>query len=126
MRSQIEAAGTRLAVVHMGNVAQGMELLGGYGLSDLPQVSDPEAALYREFGLSRGRLAQVMGLKVWLRGAQSFLLGGHKVGRPIGDPLQMPGVFLIHRGRIVRGYYHETSADRPDYAAMAACELPNQ
>lgn len=109
----------------MGDPAQGAELLARYGLGDVPQVSDPEAAMYREFGLGRGRLRQVLGLKVWLRGAQSFLWGGHRVGRPIGDPLQMPGVFLLHRGRIVQGYIHETSADRPDYAAMAACELPN-
>jgi hypothetical protein len=31
----------------------------------------------------------------------------------------MPGTFLIHNGKILRAYRHETSADRPDYCELA-------
>ena len=36
-----------------------------------------------------------------------------------GDGTQMPGVFLIHRGRVLHRFIHANAADRPDYAALA-------
>ena len=31
------------------------------------------------------------------------LLAGHGLGYPVGDPLRMPGAFVVHRGRVVAG-----------------------
>jgi hypothetical protein len=90
----------------------------------VPRVSDPEARLYRAFQLNRGKLSQFLGPAVWWRGFQSFILNRHPVGKPIGDPAQMPGVFLIQNGRILRSYFHQTSADRPDYVALATVAAP--
>ena len=104
----------------MGDEAQGAERFARYGLGDVPRVSDPQAKLYRAFKLQRGGLLQVMGPKAWQRGFEAFFKGGHTVGLPLGDTLQMPGVFLIQGGQILQSYVHETSADRPDYAALAA------
>ncbi|MBI1763839.1 MAG: hypothetical protein HYR56_20640 [Acidobacteria bacterium] len=108
-----------MAFVHMGNEQQGAELFARYGLGDVPRVSDPGARLYKAFKLKRGGLGQVMGLRVWVRGFESCIKNGHPVGLPIGDTLQMPGVFLIQAGQILRSHFHRTSADRPDYAALA-------
>jgi hypothetical protein len=71
--------------------------------------------------LRRGKVSQLLGLSVWWRGLKSFL-AGHRPGALEGDGTQMPGVFLIHQGRVVRRFIHANAADRPDYAALA--QLP--
>lgn len=117
MQSQLTAKGTQLAFVHMGNFTQGAEMLSRYGLKDVHQFSDPQQRLYRAFDLKRATLAQVFGVQVWLRGWEAFVKG-HGVGAPIGDPFQMPGVFLLHNGEVVREFRHQSAADRPDYEQM--------
>lgn len=103
----------------MQSDADAAKFFAQYGLDDLPRISDPEQKLYAAFELKRGSLTQVAGPGVWLPGLKS-LLSGYLPGIPQGDVLQMPGAFLIHNGRILRAFRHETSADRPDY-----CELAN-
>lgn len=117
-RAAIASEGTQLAFVHMARDEQIEPLLGSYGLQDVPRVSDPDALLYRAFGLTRGTFAQLMGWRVLKRGLQSFL-SGFRPGMPLGNVSRLPGVFLIHEGRILRTFRHETIADRPDYENMA-------
>lgn len=64
--------------------------------------------------LRRGNLAQLLGWSVWVRGARAFF-SGHWVGPLESDGPQMPGVFLIRDGQVVRRFLHVTAADRPDY-----------
>ncbi|MDR7419635.1 MAG: peroxiredoxin-like family protein [Armatimonadota bacterium] len=118
-RQAIEARGVRLVLIHMGHPDLAAAMLTRYGLGAVPRVSDPERRLYRAFGLVRATLGQVAGPRVWLRSLGAFL-AGHRLGRVIGDGLQMSGVFLVHRGRVVRGYSYQSVADRPDYVAMAS------
>jgi hypothetical protein len=106
----------------MGTEAQAAEFFASHGMADVPRIGDASCQLYRAFGLERGRLASLMGPAVWARGAAS-ILRGHGVGIPIGDPRQMPGVFLVKDGEIVRAFRHETSADVPDYEDLAVCPL---
>jgi hypothetical protein len=112
-----------VAFVHMGSEEQGAEFFGGYGVGDLPRVSDPAAMLYKAFGLERARLTQVLGPAAWLRG-MAALTRGHVAGAVIGDALQMPGVFLVQNGEVLKAFRHETSSDVPDYLALATCPLP--
>ncbi|MBM3847151.1 MAG: redoxin domain-containing protein [Verrucomicrobia bacterium] len=116
-RRDIEAAGTKVALVHMGTPESFAEFAAKYGLGDVPSVSDPARRLYRGLGLGRGTLSQLLGWKVWLRGAKAFF-SGHRLGKLEGDGLQMPGVFLVRDGRIVRRFRHSNAADRPDYVAL--------
>ena len=118
VRPAIEASGTQIALVHMGEPAAFAAFSGQYGLADLPAVADPSRRFYRGLGLRRGKLSQLLGWRVWWRGFQAFLRG-HRVGKFEGDVTQLPGVFLIHRGVVLRRYFHQTSADRPDYQALA-------
>ena len=122
-RQAIAAAGTGLVLVHMQTDAEAAEFFAGYGLNDVPRISDPERLLYREFDLQRGSLRQVAGPATWWRGLKA-VVSGQGPGRPVGDVLQMPGAFLIHQGRILRAYRHESSSDRPDYDSLATGELP--
>ena len=117
-RAAIESDGTRLAFVHMTTEDRARPLFERYGLGDAARVADPGQDLYRAFGLERGGLMQLAGPGVVFRGIGG-LLRGHGLGRVAGDPLQLPGVFLLRDGRVVRAYRHATAADRPDYEDLA-------
>jgi peroxiredoxin len=120
-RAEIEKNGTKLALVHMGTAESFAAFTATYGLGDVPAISDPERRLYRGLGLRRGKLVQLLGWTVWWRGFKSFL-AGHRPGAMEGDGMQMPGVFLIHHGRVVRRFHHANAAERPNYAKLA--QLP--
>jgi alkyl-hydroperoxide reductase/thiol specific antioxidant family protein len=107
----------------MGNTEQGAAMFARYGLADVPHFSDPDCRLYRAFGLERASLRRFLTWAIVKRGAEAFRRG-HFVGQIVGDGLRMPGVFLLHRGQVLRSYRHENPYDRPDYEALAACPLP--
>lgn len=117
-REELERRGTTIVLVHMSDDSSARDFFRGYGLDDLPRISDPDRSLYRAFGLSRGRLVQLFGPYVWYRGLIAAI-AGHGLGALAGDGFQMPGAFLVHRGRIVRAFRHQSAADRPDYDAIA-------
>ena len=114
-RSDIEAAQTTIVLAHMGPPEKGRNLFRKHGLEDLHQISDPCRSLYRAFGLRRAGLWKLFGPKVWLRSLDACLVHRHGIGRPAGDGLQMPGMFLIFHGQVLRSYRHQSVADRPDY-----------
>ena len=121
-RGAIESAGTRIVLVHMGREPQAASFFDRYALGDLPRVSDPVRHLYRAFGLGRGGLLKLFGPKVFWRGFQAGVIGRHGVGRLAGDGFQMPGVFLIFHGEVIRSYRHHTAADRPDYMQLSGAQ----
>ena len=118
LRPRIEKEGTQIVLGHMGTPEDFRTFAGRYGLQDLPAVADPELKLYRGLGLGRGSLLQLMGPRVWLRGALS-VFSGHGLGAFQGDVAQMPGTFLIHRGKVLLRFEHRDSADKPDYVGLA-------
>ncbi len=120
-RHGIEAAGTRIVFVHMGEDEKTRYLFERYRLEDIPRISDPEAALYRALGLERASLMHVYGPGMWRYTVQSILLDGHGMGQIVGDRFQMPGVFLIHQGTVVSGFRHQRISDHPDYMGMIRC-----
>jgi hypothetical protein len=122
-KNQIEDKGTRILVVHMlEDEDAAYEQLKKFGLEDLPTVSDPEKLLYKKFRLRQGTIAQLAGIKVWFRGFEKGLIGGLGIGNAMGDIYQMPGIFLIHHGKIVKQFIHQSAADRPPYIELAQCE----
>ncbi|MCA9051067.1 MAG: redoxin domain-containing protein, partial [Planctomycetaceae bacterium] len=116
-REKIEALGTQIAIVHLGQ-KEPADLLARHQLCDLHIFRDPSCSLYDTFGLSLASFMQILGPSIWWRGIVAALKG-HRVGGLEGNVFRMPGVFLLHEGRIVRAYRHQSAADRPDYAAMA-------
>ena len=107
----------------MGSEDEAAKFFARWGDAEIPRFSDPEANLYREFGLRRGGLSEILDLRVWRRGFEAAILRRFGLGRPVGDPLRLPGDFLIHNGKIVREYRHRTPADQPDYESLAVCEI---
>lgn len=109
-------AGGDVAVVTMGTpeqvVAFRMRL-------DLPFecFADPDRDAYRAFGLEQGSLRKVAGLAVWARSFRALLR--HGGGMPVGDPMQMPGAFVIDsRGVLQFVHYPRNSADQPCHDDM--------
>ncbi len=117
--TEIRAAGTQIVLVHMGEEQESAPFFTKYGLSALPRVSDPQRRLYRAFGLRSGSILNLFGPKVWWRSIEAGVLAGHGIGWPVADAAQMPGVFVIFHGEILRGYQHRSAADRPNYLELA-------
>ena len=121
-KDAIERNGTRILIVHMlEDEEEAHEQLKKFGLEDLPTLSDPEKLLYKKFQLRQGSLNQLFGLKVILRGTYIAIVKSLGLGGPKGDPVQMPGVFLLHKGKTLKSFVHESAADRPEYVKIAEC-----
>lgn len=115
-----------LVVVHLGSPSEGSAFLSRAGLDGVHHVSDPKARVYEAFGLERGSLRQLFGPAVMKRGVEAGLFGGHGIGLLAGDGTRMPGVFLVHRGEILRAFVHRDAGERPSYADLAVCPLPSR
>ena len=123
-RGQIEASGIRPVLVHMSDDAAAQRQFAKYTLDDLSRISDPDQDLYRAFELKRGSLWQLVGPRVWFQGIRA-MFRGNGVGKLQGDGFQMPGVFIVHKGKIVQSFKHTAAGDRPEYACMSdACKVP--
>lgn len=118
-RLDLQRQGVQIAVVHMSPPLQATQLFAHYGLDDVHRFSDVDCQLYRAFGLRRGRVGQLAGWRVLLRGLFVAFFQGHGIGGLQGDGWQMPGVFLLRDGRIVGTFQHASAADRPDYRQLA-------
>lgn len=119
-RDRIEADGVRIVLVHLGDRAEMKKIVARYGLSDLERVCDPDHRLYEAFGLKRGSWDKVYGPKVWVRGIIAGLFRGHGFEWPVADYTQMPGVFFIDKGLVLKSYRHKSAADRPCYEDLCA------
>lgn len=97
-----------VAFVTMGTVPQSEDFKQKMH-SEHTFIADPDRALYQAFGLGRGEGKQMFNRKTWARGFGA-VLRGHWVGLPVGDPWQMPGVFLIETDGEVSWQYRSVDA----------------
>ncbi len=125
VKRRIDERGTELVVVQMGSAREGAELAQRFGLRPGQAVSDPSRRLYHTFELRRGSLWELINPKVIFRGFTAAFLKGYGMGKVRGDSTQMPGVFLVRDGKVVREYRHHSVADRPDYIALASLSAEN-
>lgn len=115
----LEQQNVRVVLVHMGSEEEAFVLFARYGLAPLSRVSSADRKLYKAFGLSRATTGEFLCPDAVLRCGQA-LMGGHPIGKVQGDLLQMPGVFLIERSRVLSSFRHRHAGDRPDYVRLAA------
>lgn len=91
------------------------------GLADVPRLADPDGALYRALGLGTVSAGTLASPALWARGFQCAILHGRGFGVQTARAIrQLPGVFLMDRGRVLREYRHLMPSDRPDYLALVA------
>ncbi len=117
----IEGRGYRIGVITMSSPRDQAVMMSSYGLESASWFSDPDRIAYRALDLRRGSFLQLFGPAVFLGGVRAALRG-HGIGPLAGDGFQMPGAFVISKGRIVRSFRHRSAADRPDYEGLA-CEI---
>lgn len=122
--TQLKDRGMQLVVVHMNDFATGRALLDRFGLTDVPQISDPERTLYRAFDLPLGTFQQLFGPYVIWKALTGTALYRHGFGPIAGNAMQLGGAFVVHRGRVVGGYRYQTTADRPDFCALPTTAQP--
>ncbi len=117
-RQDIERAGMGIALVHMASDRQAELVFRLYGLEDVPRFSDPDRSLYAAFGLRRATVRELLSADLLKRGLEACVHDRHAMGIPRGDPMQMPGVFVVDRGWILTRFVHEHPWDRPDFRAL--------
>lgn len=124
-RKRLEKNLVRIVFVHMSPDQKTAErFFRKYKLFPIDHISDPDKRFYQAFGLGRGTPAQLFGLMNWIRGFQAGVIEGHGFGyhsEELGDGFQMPGVFVLHKGKILESFIHRNAWDRPDYEAMVSC-----
>ena len=113
-RPALAAAGLDLLMVGMGTPEQTAAFARELDLP-FPVLADPERAVYRAYGLPettpRAMLRPASG-----KALARALLGGHRGGRPVGDPRQLGGAFVVDRQGIVR--LSRPSASLGDHATV--------
>ena len=116
-KSRIQAEGAQIAFVHGASSEEAAPWFEKYGLDDVTVVSDPGLAHYRAFGLGRTNAQSLVDPRVWSRGAVCALSHGFG-GQTVEMMRQLPGVFVIQNGAMVREFRHRSPADRPDYLSL--------
>ena len=123
VKQSIGDAGAHVAFIHGASAAEAAPWFKKYGLDDVTAVSDPQLAHYRAFGLGRTGAQALVDPKVWTRGAVCAL--SHGFGGQTPEMMrQLPGVFVLQRGRVLAEYRHTSPADRPDYLALLRSARP--
>lgn len=117
VRKALRSEGTQIAFVHGASREEAAPWFAKYGLDDVVQVSDPQLAHYRAFGLGRTKAQALVDPQVWTRGAMCAISHGFGV-QSTAMMRQLPGVFVIRDGKIVAAFRHSSPADRPDYLAL--------
>jgi hypothetical protein len=124
-RADLAARGVRIAILHPATAAEAAPALARAGLADIPAIADPSGAVAAALGIERGSFTALLGPRNVLRAVPAFL-AGHGIGYPVGDPLRMPAVFVLERGRVVTHHHHRFAGERVDFRALAAAGSPNQ
>lgn len=113
---KFRSAGLDVAAVTMGTPQQAA---GFQRRMELPFAcfADPHQMAYKAFGVPRGSLAQIAGPAIWGRSLKSLIRWG--AGRPVGDPFQLHGAFVVDRDGVIRFIHRPAdSADLPNHDDM--------
>lgn len=118
-RPGLEASGIRIALVHQGGDKEAQQLFAGFGMDDLPRISDPARELYGAFGLRPALWRERFGPRTLLHALGTLLLGWHMQWRIHGGTRdQSPGLFLLYDGKVVMNFKQEFSGQRADLGSV--------
>lgn len=117
-RKQLEANNVRIVIVHMDDSVTAEEKLQAREMNDLHHVSDPACRHYHDFGLRKGTLRELFGFRAFIGGNRA-MLKGVGIPQPGSNIDQMPGLFFIENGQIIRNHTYQSIGDSPDYLKIA-------
>lgn len=91
-----------------------------YDLDSLPIVVDTTRKAYRAFGLGRGSVRRVWGLRMVKRYLEIFRSEGFSdPGRATEDTLQLGGDFIVDpEGKLIYAFWGDGPDDRPSVEAL--------
>ncbi|HEX4020191.1 MAG TPA: SelL-related redox protein [Acidobacteriaceae bacterium] len=122
IQPQLQARGVRPVFVHLGTPERAKPYFDYYHLSSVERIGNPDGSLYAHpvFHLERRHpFTYFLQPTVW-KGWMRTVFGKYGVGMIREDAHQMPGVFFLRDGRIVRSFRYKTIADQPNYLKLAA------
>ncbi len=122
-RLELERSAVHIVVVHMVDFEMAARMLSVYDLQNVNHISDPTQQLYTKYGLGKTGFVALYGIKNWWRALVAGLVKGHLIGKPAGDPFQMPGVFFLEHNRIMNKFTYRYVSDRPDFVRLASIKL---
>ena len=111
----------RPVFVHLGTPEIAQAHFDYYGIGDVERIYDPDARIYQLqlFGLGREHPARhLINPKVlwsWFIRGDIFR---HGIGRIETEAHQMPGVFFLREGKVIRSFRHRNISDQPDYLKL--------
>lgn len=115
----IEEAGGRLVLVGMGSPEQTEAFVKQFEIF-CPMIADPGRRLYQAFGLRTASSLELLAPSLAIK-AVAAMAQGNRVGMPVGDIRQLPGVFILDtRGRIVFSHQARDAADDPEIESILA------
>jgi len=100
----------------LGTIEEGREFFDLYW-PEARAVADRPKAFYRAMGLRRATMTQMMGMQVWTCGFRA-MIKGHFMGKPVGDPFILPGVFLVHGADVLWCHEFAHQGDNPDWSSI--------
>ena len=122
VKTRLRSDGAQIVFIHGASPREAARWFSRYGLADVTTISDPGLEHYRAFGLSRTNVQSLVDPRVWTRGAMCAV--SHGFGVQTMEMLrQLPGVFVMQNGAIVREFRHHSPADRPDYVELVRSVL---
>ena len=118
-KQRIEQRGTRIVLVSMNEAKAIDAILESNNLTDIDYVGDTDSMWYKLFGLQKGSLNQIAGISLWWKFFSAVVLKRHGIGWTEGDAFQLPGAFLVHKGRVIKQHISNNAADHPDFSGLS-------
>jgi hypothetical protein len=103
-------------LVCQGTVEEGRTFFSEFW-PDARAIVDSEKQFYTAMGLRRATLGEMMGIQVWTCGFRAMAKGNF-IGKAVGDPWIMPGVFLVQGHQIVWSHRFRHQGDHPQWATI--------
>ncbi|MCB0286452.1 MAG: hypothetical protein KDE57_07350 [Calditrichaeota bacterium] len=102
---------------YQGTVEDGQSFFDRYW-PEARAVSDIPLHFYHGFGIKRGGIMEIfspMSVACSIRATAK----GHTIGKPVGDPMVMPGLFLVKGESVLWTHKFNHIGDHPDFAKVA-------
>ncbi len=85
-------------------------------------IADMPRTFYNAFDIQRGGMREMFGPGVWACGVRASSKG-HTIGKPVGDPWIMPGLFLVEGTNILWHHDFKHAGDHPDFAKISQLSM---
>jgi len=82
-------------------------------------IVDTSKTFYTALGLRRATWGEMVGIQVWTCSFRAMSKGNF-MGKAVGDPWIMPGVFLVHSGEVLWCHRFLHQGDHPDWSKIPA------